>query len=206
MNVEFRIIAVQWDAIIHSLPVPELPSLLSWSKPSMGILLYGVRARARKMQNGSGLKQTAVDRSLTLPAVATFPARKNRFPIILTHSPYPPPPGAQRRIYDKKCLNCAKPAAMVVAGLLPGETPRGAIQHLEFGTSTGLGGSFVPEGLNDNRQGLQPLFRKMNRWRAVGTPRFAAYLTAREMGGDKTGAEAPAYSRPVPLGRENRNR
>jgi hypothetical protein len=26
------------------------------------------------------------------------------------------------------------------------------------------------------------------------------------MGGDKTGAEAPAYSRPVPLGRKSRNR
>jgi len=57
------------------------------------------------------------------------------------------------------------------------------------------------------RQGLQPLFREMTRWRAVGTLRFAAYLTARDMGGaGKTGAEAPAYSRPVPLGRETRNR
>jgi hypothetical protein len=35
-------IAVPWDAIIHSvpvpLPVPELPAILSWSKPSMGLL------------------------------------------------------------------------------------------------------------------------------------------------------------------------
>jgi hypothetical protein len=53
----------------------------------------------------------------------------------------------------------------------------------EFGTNTGFGGGFVPEGLNENRQGLQPLFREMKKWRAVGTPRFAAYLTAREMGG-----------------------
>jgi len=27
---------------------------------------------------------------------------------------------------------------------------------LGFGTSTGFGGGFVPKGLNDNRQGLQP--------------------------------------------------
>jgi len=54
---------------------------------------------------------------------------------------------------------------------------------------------FVPEGLNDNRQGLQPLFRKMKRWRAVGTPRFAAYLTAREMGGGKTQGLKPL---PIP--------
>ena len=56
-------------------------------------------------------------------------------------------------------------------------------RSLEFGTNTGFGGGFVPEGLNENRQGLQPLFREMKKWRAVGTPRFAAYLTAREMGG-----------------------
>jgi len=32
-------------------------------------------------------------------------------------------------------------------------------------------------------RGLKPLFGKMKRWRAVGAPRFAAYLTARETGG-----------------------
>ena len=47
-------------------------------------------------------------------------------------------------------------------------------------------------------RGFQPLFREMKKWRAVGTPRFAAYLTAREMGGAKQGLKPlpiPAPSR-----------
>jgi len=35
----------------------------------------------------------------------------------------------------------------------------------------------------------------MKRWRAIGTPRFAAYLTAREMGGGKTQGLKPL---PIP--------
>jgi hypothetical protein len=34
---------------------------------------------------------------------------------------------------------------------------------------------FVPEGLNDNRQGLKPLFQNTHKWRAV---RYAANRTA----------------------------
>jgi len=70
-----------------------------------------------------------------------------------------------------------------------------------------LADGFVPEGLNENRQGLKPLFWK-KRWRAVRYAAIRRVPDGTRNGGEggEAGAEAPAYSRPVPLGRENRTR